>query len=276
VVGGTGRPGGPPPGAASAVNDHYRGAGQRWATGACLVYGPIADQLVARSPHPLDGRLVLDAGAGTGAASAALLARRARPVAVDLSADMLRYNSAAGGARVVADMCALPLAGAAVHDAVAAFVLNHLVNPGPAFGELVRVVRPGGVVLACVFANRSRSAPRDLVDEVARAAGWQPPGWYVEARARATPVLGTTAAMAAAAGDAGLSDITVDERPVDVGVTEPSQLVAYRFGQAPFTAWLESIGPVAGEAVRRAAVQAVRPVMVPYRPIVVFLTATRP
>lgn len=77
-------------------------------------------------------------------------------------------------------------------------------------------------------------------------------------------------------GDAGLSEVTVEERPVDVGVTEPGQLVAYRFGQAPFTAWLESIGPVEGEAVRRAAVQAIRPVMEPYRPIVVFLTATRP
>jgi SAM-dependent methyltransferase len=276
MVGSAGRPGGPPSGAAGGVTDHYRGAGPRWATGATLVYGPIADQLVARSPHPLRGRLVLDAGAGTGAASAALLTSRARPVAVDLSADMLRYNTAAGGARIVGDICALPLSDAAVHDAVAAFVLNHLVDPGPAFRELVRVVRSGGVVLACVYANSSRSAVRDLVDEVARAAGWQAPGWYVEAKAHATPVLGTAAAMAAAAGDAGLSEITVEERPVDVGVTEPSQLVAYRFGQAPFTAWLESIGPVEGEAVRRAAVQAVLPVMEPYRPIVVFLTATRP
>jgi SAM-dependent methyltransferase len=241
-----------------------------------LVYGPIAVQLVALSPHPLDGRLVLDAGAGTGAASAALLARRARPVAVDLSADMLRCNTAAGGARVVGDICALPLADAAVHDVVAAFVLNHLFDPGPAFRELVRVMRPGGALLACVYANRSRSAVRDRIDEVARAAGWQVPDWYVEAKAHATPVLGTAAAMTAAADDAGLSEIAADERPVDVGVTEPSQLVAYRFGQAQFTAWLESIGPTEGEAIRRAAVQAIRPVMEPYRPIVVFLTATRP
>jgi hypothetical protein len=72
-----------------------------------------------------------------------------------------------------------------------------------------------------------------------------------------------------------LTDISVEEQAVDVGVTDPGELVAYRFGQAHFTAWLESIGPAAGEAVRRAAVQVVGPVMEPYRPIVVFLASTR-
>jgi hypothetical protein len=43
--------------------DHYAGAGRRWATGATLVYGPIATDLAAR-PHPLAQRTVLDAGAG--------------------------------------------------------------------------------------------------------------------------------------------------------------------------------------------------------------------
>ena len=74
--------------------DHYAGAGRRWALGATLVYGPIAAELVAMSPHPLAGRTVLDAGAGTGAASSALAARRARPVAMDLSFDMLAWNAA--------------------------------------------------------------------------------------------------------------------------------------------------------------------------------------
>jgi SAM-dependent methyltransferase len=258
------------------VSDRYQGTGRRWATGASLVYGPIAEQLVARAPDPLGGRLVLDAGAGTGAASAALAARGARPVALDLSADMLRCNTAAGGARVVGDICALPVAGAAVHAAVAAFVLNHLIDPGPGFRELVRVVRPGGAVLACVFANRSQSAVRDRVDEVARDAGWQPPAWYTEMKTRAAPVLGTAAAMTAAAADAGLTDVSADERAVDVRVTEPGQLVAYRFGQAQFTDWLNSIGPATAGAVGRAAAQAIGPVMEPYRPIVVFLAARKP
>jgi predicted RNA methylase len=65
--------------------DRYADAGRRWALGAELVYAPIAAELVATCPHPLAGRTVLDARAGTGAASKALAAQRARPIAMDLS-----------------------------------------------------------------------------------------------------------------------------------------------------------------------------------------------
>ena len=41
------------------------------------------------SSHPLADRTVLDAGAGAGAASSALSARRARVLAMDLSAGLL-------------------------------------------------------------------------------------------------------------------------------------------------------------------------------------------
>jgi len=44
------------------------------------------------------------------------------------------------------------------------------------------------------------------------------------------PILGTAEAMRAAADAAGLTGIVVEERPVDVGVTEPWQLVSYRLG----------------------------------------------
>jgi hypothetical protein len=40
--------------------DHYAGAERRWATGARLVYGPIAHHIVAASPHRLAGRVVLE------------------------------------------------------------------------------------------------------------------------------------------------------------------------------------------------------------------------
>ena len=143
--------------------DHYAGAGQRWAHGAMLVYGPIAAELVAMSPHPLAGRTVLDAGAGTGAAAAALAARGARPLAMDLSFDMLAWDARARPPCAVADIRALPVAAGSVDDAVAAFVLNHLTAPAAGLAELVRVTRPRGAVLAAVFSNASRSqAPRML------------------------------------------------------------------------------------------------------------------
>jgi SAM-dependent methyltransferase len=256
--------------------DRYAGAGPRWAAGATLVYGPIAAELVAMSPHPLAGRTVLDAGAGTGAVSSALTARHARPVAMDLSIDMLTWHARARPPCVVADIRALPLPAGRVDAAVAAFVLNHLTEPSAGLAELARVTRPGGAVLAAVFSNASRSRARDRVDAVAREAGWQVPDWYLDLKRTAVPILGTAETMRAAADAAGLTGIAVQERPVDVGVTEPGQLVSYRLGQPLFASWLDRIGPRRAQDIASHAADAIRPIMEPYRPIVVFLAATTP
>jgi ubiquinone/menaquinone biosynthesis C-methylase UbiE len=256
--------------------DQYAGAGRRWARGATLVYGPIAAELVAMSPHPLAGRTVLDAGAGTGAVSSALAALGAHPVAMDLSIDMLAWNARARPPCAVADIRVLPVPAARVDDAVAAFVLNHLVQPSAGLAELVRVTRPGGAVLAAVFSNASRSQARDRIDAVAQEAGWQVPDWYVELKTTAIPVLGSAEAMGTAANAAGLVDIVAEERPVDVGVTEPGQLVSYRLGQPLFASWLDRIGSRRASHLASHAAEVIRPIMQPYRPIVVFLVARKP
>ena len=255
--------------------DRYAGAGPRWARGATLVYGPIAAELVAMSPHPLAGRTVLDAGAGTGAVTAALAARGARPVAMDLSFDMLAWNARARPPCAVADIRGLPVLTGSVDDAVAAFVLNHLTAPAAGLAELARVTRPRGAVLAAVFGNASQSRARDRIDAIARDEGWQVPGWYAELKAAAA-VIGTARAMDAAARTTGLTDVVVTERPVDVGVTEPGQLVSYRLGHAIFAGWLGRIGCRRAAEVARRAAAAIHPIMAPYQPIVVFLAAMTP
>src|SRR5271166_443220 len=198
--------------------DHYAGAARHWATGAAIVYAPIARQIVAMSPHPPTGRVVLDAGAGTGAASSVLSDQGARTVAVDLSPDMLVWESSTRPPAAVADILALPIAANAVDDSVTAFVLNHLVEPLAGLAELIRVTRPSGAVLAAVFGNTSRSEVRDLVDETARREGWRVPEWYLGLKAEATPILGGAEQMARAASAAGLVAASVEERVVDVGV----------------------------------------------------------
>lgn len=256
--------------------DHYAGAARRWAQGATIVYRPIAGQLLATSPHPLAGRVVLDAGAGTGVASAALTDLGARPVAVDLSVDMLAWDTHRRPPAAVADVTRLPLLDGSVDDTVAAFVYNHLTQPELALAEAARVTRPGGALLACVYANTSRSEVRDAIDQAARAEGWHTPDWYIEIKQQATPLLGTAENMARVAKQAGLGDVHVDERPVDVGVTEAEQLVDYRLGQAHFAGWLDTLNPDRAEEVRGRLVEAIRPIMVPYRPIVIFLSAVIP
>ena len=253
--------------------DHYARSGRRWALDAELVYGPIAAELVAMSPHCLAGRIVLDAGAGTGAASTALHAQHARAAAMDLSVGMLAWNAPARPPCAVADVRALPLAGDSVDDAVAAFVLNHLTDPVAGLAELARVTRPGGAVLAAVFGNDSHSEARDRVDATALAAGWRAPGWYAELKTTAAPILGSRAGMASAARQAGLAGVQAEERPVDVGITAPEQLVRYRLGHPAFAGWLDAVGPARAGALAAAAGQAIGDGMQPYRPVVVFLSA---
>jgi ubiquinone/menaquinone biosynthesis C-methylase UbiE len=167
--------------------DRYAGTRRRWALGAELVYAPIAAQLVSTCPHPLVGRTVLEAGAGTGAASKALAARRARPIAMDLSHGMLAWNATARPPSAVADIRALPPAADSVDDALAASALNHLTDPEARLAELARVTRPAGAGPATAFSITSHDPARDRIDAVAQDASWQVPGWYTELKATARP-----------------------------------------------------------------------------------------
>ena len=80
-----------------------------WAGGPAAVYDRLAAELLARSPVPLGGALVLDAGAGTGAVSSAARAAGARVVATDVALDMLRHHRTARPPALAADVLALPL-----------------------------------------------------------------------------------------------------------------------------------------------------------------------
>jgi SAM-dependent methyltransferase len=256
--------------------DHYRGAAEGWARGAAAVYGPLAADLVAAAPHVLAGRRVLDAGAGTGLGSTALQAAGARPVALDLSLDMLRWRRHERPPAVVAELGRVPLRTASVDDVFAAFVLNHLPEPLPALRELARVTRPGGAVLATVYANSFVSPLRDRIDEVAFEHGFAYPPWYRRLKEEWAPRLGTVDRMAAAARDGGLVHVDVAEYAVDLGLERAEDLVDYRFGQAHCVEWITALPPERRAQVRAAAIAAVEPIMEPYRPGVIRLVALAP
>ena len=113
----------------------------------------LADQLVGHlvaGAGRVDRRpLVLDAGCGTGA-TGAWMAAHADVVGVDAEPLALElYGMRAGVVGLAAaDLARLPFASASFDAALCVTVLYHraIASPAAAVAEIVRVVRPGGVV----------------------------------------------------------------------------------------------------------------------------------
>jgi len=109
----------------------------------------------ALPPRPQPAR-ILDAGCGTGH-NLRHLSRLGRAVGIDLSDDALRFCRIRGAAAAKATLNALPFPDASF-DCVTSFdVLYHrwVEDDRAAVAELVRVLRPGGVLLVRVPALRA-------------------------------------------------------------------------------------------------------------------------
>lgn len=89
------------------------------------------------------GALVLDLASGTGDLCIDLARAGLRPVSVDLSFGMLSADRS-GAPRVQADILRLPIADGTVDGVTCGFALRNLVDLEAFFGELARVVTPGG------------------------------------------------------------------------------------------------------------------------------------
>lgn len=106
---------------------------------------------------------VLDCGTGTGALSGALLRALPRPEdgqlkldGIDISSRMLdcaRRNLEPTGAEIRlrrGDACRLPYGDGAFDMVMTAHMLEHLPDPVTALREMVRVLKPGGMLVACL------------------------------------------------------------------------------------------------------------------------------
>lgn len=222
---------GPADAAVAGIGPAYTAAAPTWARGPGRVYRHLAELLVGTSPVPLEGRLVLDVGAGTGAAGAAARARGARVVAVDLAVGMIAAGGAPGA---VADARHLPLRDGAVGAVVAAFCLNHVDPPAAGVREARRVVAPGGAVLVSSYGHERPHPARAAVEQALAEAGHRPPAWYLDARAGPITRLASAAGMRACALEAGLPRRTleVEEREVPLPGLSARDLVRWRLGMA--------------------------------------------
>jgi malonyl-CoA O-methyltransferase len=96
---------------------------------------------------PVVGRIVLDAGCGTGRYARLLAALGARVVGVDLSPAMLARARGLHLSLVRGDLYALPLADASCDVIVCGLALPDLSKFAPAAYEWARVLRPRGVIV---------------------------------------------------------------------------------------------------------------------------------
>lgn len=132
--------------------DRYERFMGRWSA-------PVADAFLSWIDMPVEGRW-LDVGCGTGALSAAILAR-CRPshlAGIDASADFVagaRRRLGQGPDLRVGDARSLPFPDNDVDAAVSGLCLNFVDDPLDAVSEMHRVSRPGGIVAVYVWDYRT-------------------------------------------------------------------------------------------------------------------------
>lgn len=260
----------------TAVGRAYDATGSAWSRGPALVYDRLADALISASPVELAGRTVADVGAGTGAASLALLAAGARVVALDLSPAMLRAGRA-GGERhlgaVAAEATALPIADGALGGAVAAFSFNHLPDPRAGFREVARACAAGAPVVVGAYAAEDDHPAKAAVDAAARAAGWEPDAWYTALRETVSARLATVDGMRAAAAGTGVrGDAAVHH--VDLSDIDPRAMVGWRMGMAQLAPFLAAAGDEVRRRVATDALDRLGPAPPPIRRAIVVYAGT--
>ncbi|RPJ64737.1 MAG: class I SAM-dependent methyltransferase [Acidobacteria bacterium] len=117
-----------------------------------------APEFILDQAHGLAGP-VLDVGTGSGITARALAGRGLEVVSVDMSADDQQAAAFLTEDREclkrihfqLADAACLPVPDRHFGGAVAIDVLHHLTAGGPVLRELLRVVKPGGLVLLSDF-----------------------------------------------------------------------------------------------------------------------------
>ncbi len=106
-------------------------------------------------PADLDGRLVLDAGCGSGRYAAVAASLGAQVAAVDVTAAVERAREVCARLPAVqvvqADLLRLPFAPATFDTIYSIGVLHHTADTRTAFDALVRVLKPGGRLAVWVY-----------------------------------------------------------------------------------------------------------------------------
>jgi SAM-dependent methyltransferase len=221
----------------------YSRSGAAWALGPARIYDRLAEVLVAQAPSGVAGRVVLDVGAGTGAASRALRRAGGQPVACDVALGMLTAAGDELPPAALADARHLPFATGSVDGVVAAFSINHLPDPATALAEAARATRRGGFVLVSAYAADDDHPVKAAVRQAIVEAGWESVRWYDDLQRESIPHLATPEGAAHAARSAGLDQIRAEAVEVALPELAADDLVAWRLGMAHIAPFVDAGGP---------------------------------
>ena len=242
-----------------------------WAEGPARVYQRLAELLVAFSPEPLGGRLVLDLGSGTGDGSRAALAAGARVIAADLALGMLQRGRADRPPATVGDIRQLPFTTGAFDVVLGAFSLNHLDDPAAGVRETGRV---GNLLVASTYAADDDHPAKAAVEVALHEVGWERPLWYTPLKT-AMAAWGTVPEATAAIERGGMRPVRVERREVSYPELGPTDMVAWRMGLAQSAPFVEALDPATRERVFARALEVLGPHPEPIVRRVIFLAATR-
>jgi SAM-dependent methyltransferase len=220
----------------------YDATGTAWQQGPGRLYDQLAAVVVDRCPALDNTSLVLDLGAGTGAATRAIRRTGAQVVALDAAFGMLA-NGCRDAAACVGDAYGLPFTDGVFSAVVAAFSLNHLATPAVAMREAARVTRDHGTLVVSAYASDDDHPAKRAVDDAARSAGWTEPSWYAELRRDAMPQLSTVDRAVDVAHRAGLTSASAEVVRVAFPELTAHDLVAWRLGMAHLAPFVNTLEP---------------------------------
>ena len=110
---------------------------------------------VRRLINPRSGQRILDLAAGTGTSSMALLSEGVQVVAADFSKGMLEVGKKRHPELefAFADATKLPFKDSEFDAVTISFGIRNVVDVDKALSEMLRVTKPGGVVVVCEFSH---------------------------------------------------------------------------------------------------------------------------
>ena len=226
----------------------YDDAAEAWAAGPARVYARLAEAMLDLSPVPVRDAAVLDVGAGTAVVAEAARRRGARRViASDAAAGMLLQRPR--GSRRCWAMPPAAVRRSLVRPGRRWVLPEPLPDPALALQEWRRVA---GAVVASAFAPGPPHPAKVAVDTAMEARGFVTPDWYEQVK-DASATIEHPEALAALVTAAGFGAERVTERPVDVGLDTPEDVVGWRFGMAHLAPWVNTLsrpddGPRSGRA----------------------------